>query len=1383
MSHMPTTIDDEDLASFEQLSADLAAETAARIAADAAEAATRAAADSALDVRVDALEAAGASGNAEEVQEDLDAYKIATDAALASIDARIDVLEAESEAAGALTLVTEFGATGDGTTDDRVAIQTAIDYCKANGIKRLHFPRGTYRVSRLLTGGVGLGIEFNLNNGLICSGDGPGVSTIKMITDFSQGFRLVRIVDCTDIVFQDMTLDGMWAGESGSEQIHLTEIVATTTTTRGVYFRNVHFNNCRGDGFRTLGASATNMSVDPATDVFTVWKTQNEVFTTVNTTTNLATITAHGVLAGAGPVQITTTGTLPAGLSLATNYYLAIPDANSIGFCTTYADAVAGTNLVDITDAGTGTHTIGSVIQPTNHGFNTGYGPFKITVANETTLPGGLARETDYYFIKVSNSTFKLATSYANAIAGTPVVDVTSAGTDRSFGLALYVEEAHAIDCKMVNVKRAPVSIQRASSGCSVQQSYLENVSDQVIDFEASGASPRRWTIAFNTIVSRSPSANNACTLYGAEQPYTESLVFAFNRVIDGCVDIKRCPGIKVVGNDIRARANGVGTSPVLRLALSKDAKVYGNTLTRPTGAGAGFVLSITTDESIGLDGCVVTDNDINQYTESNIIDFRSAKNVTCKGNTVRYFGASTNTYRAFNLLSTVPAYPTGNIEIAGNNVVGDAGGGTLAYGAYATVATDGTVGKISVIGNKGTGLVVGASFGGLAGSNGYTANPTVRDNTWVCSSSLYTGSFNVAPGLEAVIVSESGKRTTFESTGSPEGVVTGNAGDSFHSTSGSAPFEYVKTTTGGKTGWSALPSSISAATVADGSITNAKLADMAPATFKGRQAGSTGVPEDMSATQATALLDAFSSSLKGLAPASGGGTSNFLRADGTWTVPVAGAAAGTSGQTRQRLAMVTYMTPNLAGDETDQWWRVTQKAASVYLTIINPTSGPGRTANYIIGGATQVAMSTQMGLTQAKGINVVGYMTTNYRDIVAGNEVQAERTFTVNTGTDVLTLSASRGWTTGMGPIQVRSSTTLPAGLALSTDYYWIEVSSTTGKLATSYANAMAGTAIDITTTGTGTHSIGMSRTLANIQNVYDEIDLYFSYYPTINGIFFDEVRVTDSTDLTYYTNLYNYVKGKSASAIVVMNPGTTSSYMETMIDCADIWMSYENTAANYLARSISSSNSWERFYPPTKFWHCLRQVPYHLINELLAMSARRNAGYVSLIPSDSYGDIGLTFEAVAEKMALGPGPGAEAQIEWTSESATTTSTTSTKALGTTTLDGRPNQTAGVSFTMPSSNRLTYGGSVTRNFRVSFHGDAVAAASASLTLKFKKNGSTVSTNGTSDAFAIDTSAVPVYHYCDVQLATGDYLELFLETAASASVTVKNGSVMMVEVV
>jgi hypothetical protein len=78
-------------------------------------------------------------------------------------------------------------------------------------------------------------------------------------------------------------------------------------------------------------------------------------------------------------------------------------------------------------------------------------------------------------------------------------------------------------------------------------------------------------------------------------------------------------------------------------------------------------------------------------------------------------------------------------------------------------------------------------------------------------------------------------------------------------------------------------------AQVAAGTLTNAKLANMATATLKGRATAGAGAPEDLTGPQATALLDTFTSAAKGLAPASGGGTANFLRADGTWAAPAAG--------------------------------------------------------------------------------------------------------------------------------------------------------------------------------------------------------------------------------------------------------------------------------------------------------------------------------------------------------------------------------------------------------------------------------------------------------------------------------------------------------------
>ncbi|ESY37885.1 hypothetical protein X747_24785 [Mesorhizobium sp. LNJC384A00] len=77
--------------------------------------------------------------------------------------------------------------------------------------------------------------------------------------------------------------------------------------------------------------------------------------------------------------------------------------------------------------------------------------------------------------------------------------------------------------------------------------------------------------------------------------------------------------------------------------------------------------------------------------------------------------------------------------------------------------------------------------------------------------------------------------------------------------------------------------------------VTNAKAANMAQSTIKGRAVSAgTGDPTDLTATQATAILDAMvgdsgSGGTKGLAPAPASGdaaAAKFLKADGTWAVP-----------------------------------------------------------------------------------------------------------------------------------------------------------------------------------------------------------------------------------------------------------------------------------------------------------------------------------------------------------------------------------------------------------------------------------------------------------------------------------------------------------------
>ena len=93
--------------------------------------------------------------------------------------------------------------------------------------------------------------------------------------------------------------------------------------------------------------------------------------------------------------------------------------------------------------------------------------------------------------------------------------------------------------------------------------------------------------------------------------------------------------------------------------------------------------------------------------------------------------------------------------------------------------------------------------------------------------------------------------------------------------------------------------------------------------------------------------------------------------------------------------------------------------------------------------------------------------------------------TFTADAGTDVITWTSTTNRPSNIltgTRVRLTTTTTLPAGLSLATDYYVIKVTDSTCKLATSYANAVAGTAINITDAGTGTHT--MSRLLPRYTN-----------------------------------------------------------------------------------------------------------------------------------------------------------------------------------------------------------------------------------------------------------------------------------------------------------
>lgn len=145
--------------------------------------------------------------------------------------------------------------------------------------------------------------------------------------------------------------------------------------------------------------------------------------------------------------------------------------------------------------------------------------------------------------------------------------------------------------------------------------------------------------------------------------------------------------------------------------------------------------------------------------------------------------------------------------------------------------------------------------------------------------------------------------------------------------------------------------------TVDNDVVTYAKMQNVsATSRFLGRITAAAGDIEELTGTQATTLLDNFTSGLKGLTPLSGGGTSNFLRADGTWATP----PSGSVGIVR---SVSSISSPTTAG----------ATAATDYV--------------YLVSGTTTLTLPTAVGnsnlyTVKNTGVNTVTIATTSSQTI-----------------------------------------------------------------------------------------------------------------------------------------------------------------------------------------------------------------------------------------------------------------------------------------------------------------------------------------------------------------------------------------------------------------
>lgn len=144
-------------------------------------------------------------------------------------------------AAFTVNVKVDYGATGDGTTDDRAVIQAAIDLVSAAGGGTVYFPDGTYRLTRYSTTSYCLMLKDNVR----ILGESQTGTILKQAATIAASVRLFYTTGADKATVSTITLDGNKDNNTTQEHRHGMFIDTGTN----LLVENVTAQNFTGDGF------------------------------------------------------------------------------------------------------------------------------------------------------------------------------------------------------------------------------------------------------------------------------------------------------------------------------------------------------------------------------------------------------------------------------------------------------------------------------------------------------------------------------------------------------------------------------------------------------------------------------------------------------------------------------------------------------------------------------------------------------------------------------------------------------------------------------------------------------------------------------------------------------------------------------------------------------------------------------------------------------------------------------------------------------------------------------------------------------------------------------------------------------------------------------
>ena len=134
---------------------------------------------------------------------------------------------------------------------------------------------------------------------------------------------------------------------------------------------------------------------------------------------------------------------------------------------------------------------------------------------------------------------------------------------------------------------------------------------------------------------------------------------------------------------------------------------------------------------------------------------------------------------------------------------------------------------------------------------------------------------------------------------------------------------------------------------------------------------------------------------------------------------------------------------------------------------------------------------------------------------------------------------------------------------------------------------------------------------------DVQAEINSWYSQYPSLQGIFFDQVRAgsgataCSDSSYTYYSHLASMVHAHSG-AWAVLNPGSPVPSCYPSNNLGDLIVTFEGSADTYLNAFSSTNRGWETAANSGKIWHIVYGTSSTQLGQVLDASRSRQAGYV---------------------------------------------------------------------------------------------------------------------------------------------------------------------------